>query len=176
MRIIPVALIQFDAVPEHIEENLDRMEHLAEMAVEAGARWVMFHEGTVCDYTPRVADFAEPVPDGKSTQRMVKVAKRLGCYISFGVTEREDERFYITQVFVDRGGLVHAYRKSWLWRQPDDDGYRHEWARYDTGTGPELFAFDGVQATCFICADGEAPRRIERAAMLNPQVVFYPNN
>jgi predicted amidohydrolase len=39
-----------------------------------------------------------------------------------------------------------------------------------------LFELDGVRATCFICADGEAPRCIERARLLKPQVVFYPNN
>jgi predicted amidohydrolase len=39
-----------------------------------------------------------------------------------------------------------------------------------------LFQIDGVQATCFICADGEAPQCIQRAAQLRPEVVFYPNN
>ena len=39
-----------------------------------------------------------------------------------------------------------------------------------------MFTLDGVKATCFLCADGEAPRCIERARMLAPQVVFYPNN
>ncbi|MFH0963117.1 MAG: hypothetical protein V2A58_03795, partial [Planctomycetota bacterium] len=68
------------------------------------------------------------------------------------------------------------YRKTWLWREPSDEGYRNEWARYDPGAGPELFTLDGVKATCFICADGNAPRCIERAKALAPQVVFYPNN
>ena len=52
----------------------------------------------------------------------------------------------------------------------------NEWARYDTGTGPERFQVDGIVATCFICADGAAPRCIERARLVKPQVVFYPNN
>jgi len=54
--------------------------------------------------------------------------------------------------------------------------YRNEWARYDPGTGPEIFDVDGVRATCFICADGNSTRCIERAAAVKPQVVFFPSN
>lgn len=176
MPTIPLALIQFDAVPEESAANLAKMRSLAEEAAVGKARWIMFHEGALCDYTPRVAELAERVPDGEATQSMLELAQTLGVYISFGLSEADGPRRFITQVFVGPEGFVYRYRKSWLWRQPDDAGYRHEWARYDPGTGPELFAIDGVEATCFICADGEAPRCVERAAALGPQVVFFPNN
>lgn len=175
-RTVTVALIQFDSAPEQVERNLKRMEILAERAVRAGARWVMFHEGTVCDYTPRLADLAEPVPDGPCTRRMKAVAERLHCFISFGLSEKQANRYYIAQVFVGPGGFLYRYRKTWLWRDPKDEGHRNEWVRYDPGSGPELFQIEGIRATCFICADGEAPRCIERAAALRPEVVFYPNN
>jgi len=174
-RSIKVALVQFDAVPEKVAHNLNEMEGLARTAVAHGARWVMFHEGCLTDYTPRVDELAEPVPDGPSCQRMMRLAKELECTISFGLSERDGVKRYITQVFFGPAGLVTKYRKSWLWRC-DDKGYRNEWARYDTGTGPELFQIDGIAATCFICADGSAPRCIERARLVSPEVVFYPNN
>ncbi|MCX6623706.1 MAG: carbon-nitrogen hydrolase family protein [Acidobacteria bacterium] len=175
-RTIPIALVQFDAQPEHVDQNLAKMEALAEQARRDGARWVIFHEGTVCDYTPRLSELAEPVPAGKCTQRMARLSKRLDCFISFGLSENDRGHYHITQVFVGPKGFLYRYRKSWLWRQDADQSYRNEWARYDTGTGPELFKIDGVMASCFICADGEAPRCIERVAGLHPQVVFYPNN
>jgi predicted amidohydrolase len=175
-RTVPVALVQFDAVPEQIERNLQEIERLTQQAVSLGARWVMFHEGTICDYTPRVRELAEPVPTGSSTRRIEKLAHGLQCYISFGLSEADRGRYYITQVFVEPNGFVYRYRKTWLWRSPPDKGYRNEWVRYDPGDGPGLFLFDGVKATCFICADGGAPRCIERAAELAPQVVFYANN
>ena len=173
---IPVALVQFDAVPEQPDVNLQRMQSLAERAADEGAGWIMFHEGTVCDYTPRLAEFAEPVPGGRSTQTMLALAAKLKAMISFGLSEVDDGRYYITQLFVGPRGLIHCYRKTWLWREPGDAGYRNEWERYDPGSGPELFEIDGIAATCFICADGEAPRCIGRAASLKPQVVFFPNN
>jgi predicted amidohydrolase len=171
-----VGLIQFDAVPEQPERNLKEMDRLARQAVGQGARLVMFHEGTLTDYTPRLNELAERVPDGHACQRMAALAKQLGCFISFGLSEREGDRFFITQVFFGPEGLVHRYRKAWLWREEKDQGYRNEHARYDPGHGPERFTIDGIVATCFICADGEAPRCIERAKGLRPQLVFFPNN
>jgi len=173
---IQIALIQFDAVPEQIEKNLVQMEVLVERAVSSGARWVMFHEGTVCDYTPRVADLAEPIPNGLSTFRMTKLSRRLCCYVSFGLSEKYEGRYFISHVFAGPSGYFYHYRKTWLWREPGDEGYRNEWARYDPGTGPELFEIDGIEAACFLCADGDAPRCIERAAGLKPKIIFYPNN
>jgi predicted amidohydrolase len=175
-RTIPIALVQFDAVPEQVDRNLHEIERLTEQAVKSGARWVMFHEGTVCDYTPRLRELAEQVPEGKSTQWATKLASRWNCFISFGLSETRADRFHISQVFVGPQGFLYRYRKTWIWRDSEDKGYRDEWARYDPGTGPEIFQFDGVRACCFICADGEARRCVERAVELRPQLVFYPNN
>lgn len=176
MRTWRVALVQFDAVPEQPERNLTEMDRLARLAVNQGARLVMFHEGTLTDYTPRLDELGERVPDGPACQRMASLAKQLRCFISFGLSERDGDRFYITQVFLGPEGMVHRYRKAWLWREEKDEGYRNEHARYDPGPGPERFTIDGIVATCFICADGEAPRCIERAKGLRPQLVFFPNN
>ena len=174
-RSVKLALVQFDSVPEKPGRNLDEMERLTRTAVGEGARWVMFHEGCLTDYTPRLDELAEPVPEGPSCRRMIKLANELDCFISFGMSERDGVKVFISQVFVGPDDWVYKYRKSWLWRG-EDKGYRNEWARYDTGTGPERFEIDGIAATCFICADGNAPRCLERARLVEPQVVFYPNN
>ena len=176
MKTIRTALIQFDAKPESPKENLGKMADLVGQATEQQARWIMFHEGTVCDYTPRLSDFAEPVPGGESTQAIINLSKEYNCFISFGLSEVDEDRYYITQVFTGPAGLVYRYRKTWLWREPGDEGYRNEWTRYDPGAGPELFNIDGVKATCFICADGDALRCVNRSSAIKPQVIFYPNN
>lgn len=176
MRKIRVALIQFDTKPEMHEENLSKMTELIHQAAGQGARWIMFHEETVCDCTPRVRELAEDVPAGPSTQAMIALSKQHDCFISFGLAEVDADRYYITQAFTGPDGFVYRYRKTWLWRQLEDKGYRNEHNRYHPGTGPELFTIDGIHATCFICADGESPLCIEQAAALKPQVVFYPNN
>jgi len=174
--VIPLALVQFDARPEQLEHNTRQIERLSEKAVELGARWVMFHEGTLCDYTPNLKELAQFVPDGKWVRRIEALARRLNCYISYGLSEADNGRYYIAQVFTGPRGFIHRYRKTWIWRTPDDKDYRDEWLRYDPGSGPELFTIDGVCATCFICADGESKRCLTRVRDLSPEVVFHPNN
>ena len=176
MPTIRIALVQFDARPEDVAGNIDKMHTIVSQARDHGARWVIFHESTICDYTEQLQEYAEPVPGGRSTSSMMTLAREQDCFISFGLSEVDDDRFYISQIFVGPQGLVYRYRKTWIWSDPTDTGYRNEWARYDPGTGPALFEFDGVRATCFICSDGESPRCIERARALRPQVVVYPNN
>jgi len=175
-RQVTVAVVQFDAIPEFPAENLAAMTRLSRTAAGQGARWVLFHEGSLCDYTDRLEQFAEEVPEGPSTRAMIKVAQELNCVISFGLSEKAGVNFYITQVFVGPSGLIHRYRKTWLYKDPADKGFRNEFARYDPGTGPELFLIDGIRATCYVCADGTAARCIARAKSLRPEVVFYPVN
>ncbi|MDR3633585.1 MAG: carbon-nitrogen hydrolase family protein [Isosphaeraceae bacterium] len=175
-RSITVAVVQFNAIPEAVDQNLAAMERLARAAVKLGAHWVVFHEASNCDYTDKLSALAEPVPCGRSTIRMSALAKELGCFLSFGLSERDGDRFYITQVFVGPEGFVHRYRKTWLHKEPLDGGFRNEYARYDPGTGPEPFEIDGVRATCFICSDSTSPRCIARARDLRPDVVFFPVN
>jgi predicted amidohydrolase len=171
-----IALVQFDAIPEEKSTNLAQMERLSRKAAAAGARWIVFHEATLTDYTPRLAQFAERVPSGRATAYMSDLARELDCFISFGLSEVDKDRYFIAQVFVGPQGYIYHYRKTWLCKKETDEGYRNEWERYDPGTGPELFDLDGVEATCFICSDSAAPRCIQRASLLNPQVVFHPCN
>jgi predicted amidohydrolase len=96
MRTIRVALVQFDARPEEPARNLEAMTQWAAKAAKASARWIMFHEGTLCDYTPRVAEFAEPVPDGNATQAMIRLAQEHHCHISFGLSESDHGKCVIS--------------------------------------------------------------------------------
>jgi predicted amidohydrolase len=171
-----IALVQFNAIPEDKSENLWQMERLSREAAAAGARWIVFHEATLTDYTPKLSQFAERVPSGSTTEYLSELARELDCFISFGLSEVDDDRYFITQVFVGPQGYIYHYRKTWICRKENDEGYRNEWERYDPGTGPELFDLDGVKATCFICSDSAAPRCIQRASLLKPQVVFHPCN
>ena len=173
---IRVALVQFDAVPGEAERNLDEMERLVREAAKGGARIIVFHEATLTDYTADLEKHAQAVPDGPAAKRLIALAGVLDCYISFGLSEKADERYHITQAFVGPEGLIHRYRKTWLWFDHTDGGYRNEWARYDPGQGPELFTIAGISAACIICADGVAARAVERLRLLGPQLVFYPNN
>jgi predicted amidohydrolase len=172
-----VAIAQFDAIPEQNERNVREVERLARKAAAQGAEIILFHENCITDYVSDVEKHSELVPDGPSCRRLEALAKELQMYICFGVSEKtRDHFYYITHVFMGPQGFVYKYRKTWICRFRTDDGFRNEWIRYDCGQGPELFDLGGFRATCFICSDGAAPRCLERAARLNPDIVFYPIN
>lgn len=172
-----LAIIQFDAVAEENERNVTEIERLSREAAAKGCEIIMFHESSVTDYVSDMEKYSEYVPEGPSCKKVEALAKELNTYICFGLSEKtEDRHYYITYVFTGPEGFIYRYRKTWIWRDPPDKGYRNEWARYDVGDGPEIFNLAGLRATCFICADGEAPRCIQRASLLKPDIVFYPNN
>jgi len=173
---IRVALVQFDARPGEVEQNLAAMERLARAAVEDRARLVMFHELALSDYMGDMGKYAEPIPEGPSVRRMERLAGELDCFITFGMPERDGDRLHIAQVFVGPEGFLYRYRKTWLFQDREDRGHRNEWARYNPGQGPELFVIDGIRATCLICADADAPRSIEQVRSLKPDLVFFPVN
>jgi len=172
-----VAIVQFDTIPEKNEHNTKQIERLSREAAAKGAEIILFHECAVTDLVSDIDKYSELVPEGPACRRIEAVAKELKVYIGFGISEKTRDKFYyITHVFVGPEGYFYKYRKTWIWKSSDDRGYRNEWARYDVGDGPELFNVGGLRATCFICADGDAPRCIERARLLKPDIVFYPSN
>ncbi len=66
-----IALVQFNAVPEEKDINLGHMQRLVGEAVDAGARWIVFHEATLTDYTPKLTEFARTRADRALVMRGV---------------------------------------------------------------------------------------------------------
>jgi predicted amidohydrolase len=173
---VPVAVVQFDTVSGQVDRNVREMERLTQSAARSGARWILFHELATCDYVNKADEVAERVPEGPTTQRMAELSKRYDCFIAWGMAEVHHNRIYDVLVFVGPRGYVYHYRKTWIWLERIDTGFRNEWARYDPGTGPEIFEIDGVRATCFICSDERSGRCITELVALRPEVVFHPVN
>ena len=109
-----------EAIFESERENVEKMVTLGRQAVAAGARWIMFHEGTVCDYTPRVTELAERVPGGPSTPAMMCLARDEDCFVSFGLSETDGDRYFTAQVLVGPRGAssttpsaIGSRRRRW---------------------------------------------------------------
>src|SRR5271154_5732337 len=83
MREIRIAAAQFEARDADKEFNLARIEALTARAAAQGAEIVSFHECSITGYTflqdlsrEQLADLAETVPAGPSTQRLIELALR----------------------------------------------------------------------------------------------------
>lgn len=175
-----IALVQIDSVPEQPRENLQKIVAYSKKAAGQGADIIVFHEATLTDYVSDPAKFAEMVPDGPACTVIRELARELGVYISFGLLEQQEGKFFISQVFFGPQNFYYRYRKTNL-HQPEDKEraakrHRDEASYLTPGSGPEVFLIDGLRASCIICADGNSPDVLYQVRTLRPDIVFFPNN
>jgi predicted amidohydrolase len=111
---LEAAVIQFDCPPDKAEA-IERIEALVVEAAD-GADLVLLAETPFTPYTT-VADFrplAETIP-GPFTDRLGRLAQRLGIYLCSGAIERDGDAVYNAAVLFSPGGdLLHKHRKVTL--------------------------------------------------------------
>jgi predicted amidohydrolase len=114
------------------EANLSKYFAFIDQAKKADAKLIVFPEQSLQGYLHSLIDLrldtldyqyanAEVVPDGPSTQKLIKKAKETGMYIIYGMTERDAcdySKLYNTMVLVGPEGFVGKYRKV---HQPADE-------------------------------------------------------
>jgi predicted amidohydrolase len=167
--------------PEAREENLSRLERVAELAASHGAQLLAFPELYLSGYivTPELAQqLAEPV-DGPSLQRVAAAARRHGLAIACPYPERAlvagCERFYDAIALVDRDGqLLRNYRKTHLWG-PDErrcwsPGYVHP----EEGPALTVQRVNGVPLGLLNCYEAEFPELTRRLALEGARLVLIP--
>jgi omega-amidase len=112
---VRVAAAQIVCRPGDLETNLRKIGEFAERARAAGAELVVFPE--VADtgyYMPIIRATARPWSEG-AVPALREMARRLSLAIVCGVSEKEGEVIYNSQVFIDaRGEIAGSYRKTHL--------------------------------------------------------------
>ncbi len=116
---IKVAAVQMNCLLEDLHANLAKAVSLAEDAVKRGAQWLIFPElFNTGYYLPgRDYDLAEHIPDGYTTQWMIKLAQKHDVLITGCIMERgeTDGIVFDTELSVSKDGLLGRYRKINLW-------------------------------------------------------------
>ena len=115
---IKLALCQISCKRENKEANLNKIEELTLKAKRQEVDLAIFPEMSLTGYVllDQVYGLAEPI-QGPSTQRMEKLAKKVGMHIIFGMpelSEKTQATVYNTAVLVGPNGLVGKYRKMYL--------------------------------------------------------------
>ncbi|MBI3695161.1 MAG: hypothetical protein HY238_10035 [Acidobacteria bacterium] len=168
MQKITVAAVTMNGLLGQAERNLESIEGWAEKAREAGAELALFPELVVhghCD--PRTWYNAEPVPAGPSTERLCRVAKRLGLVLCVGLSEKENDIVYNTQVLVGPDGFIGAQRKIHL--------SRDEVIYYKGGTEMTVFDLGKCRAGISICYDNWLPEVPRILALRGADVLLMPH-
>ena len=174
MRDIRIAAAQFEAADADKHHNFTRIEALARRAVAAGAQIVSFHECCITGYTflqdlsrTRLAELAEPVPDGPATRKLIQLAGELGVPLLAGLVEIDPatEKLYNTYIAVTGDGLVGRHRKL------------HAFISPHISWGDEFCVFDlcGVRCSILICYDNNLVENPRIVALMGAEVVFAPH-
>ena len=167
------AAIQYDCRFMDKEYNLEQLAWLVRQAVGQGAKLVVLPEmcatGYYFDSQEQVAQVAEPVPDGKTTQLFMALARELDCYIVAGLPEQEGARFYNTAILVGPDGFLGRHRKTHhyipdsTWAKVGD----HPPAVFDTTIGSIAIQ---------ICMDVSYPEAPRISRLQGAQILCVPMN
>ena len=173
MEKVRIAVIQQDGNPGQVEANLDKALSHAQQALDRKADVILFHEELLVGYTENLRDLAEPV-DGPSTRAFMDLLKGSRAKIIYGLTEKDNDKYYISAPIVTADGVIANYRKTHLWWKAE--GLRHEPTYYKPGK--ELVTFDvkGYKCGIMICYDGDFPEMTRSYANLGCHMVFWMNN
>ena len=118
-----IAAAQIACTLGDIAANLRKMREFAGRAKNEGAELIVFPEGSDTGYSmPVIRDHATTWTEG-AVPALQEMAKELSLTTVAGVSEREGDTIYNSQVFIDpQGKLIASYRKTHLFvLAPNDE-------------------------------------------------------
>ena len=174
MRDIRVAATQFQHHPGDKEYNLGRVRHFVGEAAKSKVEILVFPEMCLTGYwhvrklaRDQVAALAEPVPDGPSTQEMLRLSKKHGMTICAGLIERGDDgKFYNASVVAMPDGRWARHRKM------------HEFVSEFISDGDQFTVFDtphGCRVGVLICYDNNIIENARATALLGAEILLSPH-
>ncbi len=116
-----------------------------------------------------VAELAEHVPDGATTDFLVNLSQDKGIYIVAGLPEKDGDKFYNSAVLTGPEGFIGSYRKTHLFYEenlffsPGDTGFQV----WDTPLG---------KIGIMICFDWFFPESARTLALKGAEVIAHPSN
>lgn len=165
-----VAFYQFNPVFGDVEGNLEKVFSAIENAdTDLLVLPEFFATGYQFVEHDEVDELSETIPDGRTTQRLIAVAREKEMFIVAGLPERSGDRFYNSAVLVGPEGLIGFYRKTHLFGEeklffePGDTGFRV----WDTPIG---------RIGIMICFDWFFPEAMRVLSLLGAEMIAHPAN
>lgn len=147
---------------------LEEVAQWTQQAVERGAELVLFPELLIHGHcTPQTWELAEAVPDGASTKQLCQLAARFGVFLSVGLSEKEQDIVFNTQVLVGPQGYIGKQRKIHL--------SRDEVLFYKGGRELPVFDIGKCKVGTVICYDNSFPELARILALRGAEVLLMPH-
>ena len=168
MQATRAAAVSMNGLLGQPEQVLAAIDGWCERAAATGAQLVLFPELVVHGHcTPNTWELAEPVPQGPSTEALIEVARRHRLVLSAGLSEKERDIVYNTQVLVTPHGYIGKQRKLHLSR--DEVFY------YKGGREIPVFDVGPFKVGIVICYDNQFPEVARVLALRGAEVLVMPH-
>lgn len=168
MQTIRLAAVSMNSELDHQQKTFRRIADFCERAANQKTDLVLFPELIVHGHcTPNTWELAEAVPDGPSTRRLANMAKQFGMFISAGLSEKENDIVFNTQVLVGPNGYVGRQRK--LHTSRDESFF------YKGGRDIEVFDIGKCKVASVICYDNQFPEIARICALKGADVILMPH-
>ncbi len=151
----------------------------ARQAASQGAQVMCFQELFYGPYFCQVQeteyyDYAEPIPDGPTTQRMIELARELQMVLVVPIYEQEQEGLlYNTAAVIDADGTyLGKYRKTHL---PQVKGFWEKFYFRPGNLGYPIFDTAVGRIGVYICYDRHFPEGWRALGLAGAKIVFNPS-
>ena len=168
MQSIRVAAVSINSPLGDVPGAFEEIEGWSRKAVDEGAELALFPELQIHGHcTPNTWDLAEAVPNGESVRRLERIARATGLFLSVGLSEKEDDLVYNTQVLVGPDGYIGKQRKLHL--------SRDEILFYKGGRELPVFDIGKCKIGTIICYDNQFPELARILALRGADVLLMPH-
>ena len=174
MRDIRVAAVQFQHASGDRTYNMGRVRYFVTEAARQKVEIIAFPEMCLTGYwhvrkldRPGLEALAEPVPDGPSTQELLRLSHELGITIGAGLVERADDgRLYNGYVVAMPNGEWALHRKL------------HEFVSEFLSNGDRYTVFDtphGCRVGVLTCYDNNIVENARATALAGAEILLAPH-
>jgi predicted amidohydrolase len=165
-----VGFVQNNPPFGEVENNLENVVRvLAGKTADLFVLPELFTTGYQFTSRKEALGLAETIPDGRTTQALIALAKQINAVIVAGIAEREGDAVYNSAVMVGPDGFVGSYRKAHLFDTEKDI--------FLPGNTPfKVFDLGFARVGMMICFDWRFPETARTLALQGAELIAHPAN
>jgi len=174
MKDIKVASVQFEHAPGDKQANLDKVRRFTAEAAAQGVELVVFPEMCITGYwflrdlcRDELLELSESVPDGATTQELLRLAKQHNLSLGAGLLEISDEgEMFNSYVVAMPNGRTVCHRKL------------HAFVSEHISSGSDFTVFElpnGSRAAILICYDNNLFENTRIVALKGAEILIAPH-
>ena len=168
MQTIRIAAVSVNSPLGDVSGVLEGIEQWTRQAVEQGAELILFPELQIHGHcTPNTWELAESIPDGPSSQQVIQICREYRVFLSVGLSEKENDIVFNSQILVGPEGYIGKQRKLHL--------SRDEVLFYKGGREIPVFDIGKCKIGTIICYDNQFPEPARILALRGADVLLMPH-